>query len=229
MKRPSVKLTEGRGRADDPPLVRAVTPEGDGGFTASDLVLQMAVNLAFDTPPDADFSAVSFEYEVVGADADTQALVNTVLRAVHEKHLWSRNVYKPRKVREIARELVVDVLVGKQNWGRYASIFARCAERNDREFFERLVRGIQRKRKPVFDKVEWFCLLNWHDWSYCPTLPHPPLKYWTGEAALDLLHTVTDLAEDSLRIRGVTGLYTKWKRLGLVQEKPARVTGMLRE
>ena len=137
-----------------------------------------------------------------------------------------RQPWEPREARKTAREIIIDILAHKTDWKPYAGIFAAFAERNDRDFFEQLVRGIQRKRKKVFADDEWFLLLNWAEWNsrLPPELVRlPPLTFWTDEAVLGLLQQLSTDTDLKLKL---SGLRTKRARLGLEQSKPAKVIGI---
>lgn len=207
-------------------IFKATKRETDGKIPVVDLIMEAILTIAL-LAPEPHFTG-KIEIKWQGANNAAALTVDAVLRALFKKHLHAVDSHGNNKeMGKIARELVLDILANKPDWKKYSGIFAAFAERNDRDFFERLVRGIQRKRKPVFEPIDWFCLLNWHEWNDVSLPPglekFPPLKFWTDETALGLLayrfgNETSDFKLD------VSGLRTKRTRLALKQSKPAQVT-----
>jgi len=194
----------------------------DGKMPVVDIVLQIATTIALELPPPEKIKSVRVSFRWKGSP--TVAVLFTALQKKHLATIDSRG--RRNEARTVAREIILDVLARKKDWKPYAGIFAAFAERNDRDFFERLVRGFQRKRKAVFSEEEWLLLLNWEEWnSYFPPelIRLPSLKFWTDEAVLGLL---TRLIPDLVSNLNLSGLRSKRVRLGLKQAKPARVTGV---
>jgi hypothetical protein len=202
------------------PIFEAQKRESDGKMLPSDVVLQIAAAVVFEFPPAETVNSVKLEIKWKGSPS-----VARIFMALLKKHLGAIDSHgKRREARKAAREIILDILVQKKDWKPYAAIFSAFAERNDRDFFEQLVRGIQRKRKGVFAADEWFLLLNWDEWTETlapDLLKNPPLRFWTDEAVLALL----ELRFPKLKL-GLSGLRTKRVRLGLEQGKPAKVTGV---
>jgi hypothetical protein len=194
--------------------------EADGKMLPSDLVLQIATEIVFEFPAPALVKSVKLTIEWKGSP-----VVATVFKALLKKHLAAIDSKgNRREARAAAREIILDILVQKSDWKPYGTIFAAFAEKNDRDFFEQLVRGVQRRRKNVFSEEEWFLMVNWDEWndSLAPDLSKlAPLKFWTDEAVLGLL----EWRFQKLKL-GLFGLRTKRTRLGLEQSKPAKVTGV---
>ena len=204
------------------PIFQAQPRANDGKMPEWDLILQMATTIALEFPPAEQVKSVRLTFRWKGSPT-----VRLVWKALLKKHLATIDSHgNPRDATKTAREIILNILVHKSDWKPYAAIFAAFAERNDRDFFEQLVRGIQRKRKKVFADEEWFLLLNWEEWNN-PLPPEllrlPPLTFWTDEAILGLLER---LAPEGIFRLNLSGLRTKRIRLGLEQAKPAKVIGI---
>ena len=134
---------------------------------------------------------------------------------------------------------MLDVLANKENesWRPYAGIFAAFAERDDKDFFECLVRARQRKgRKQIFSPLETFLMGNWLEWNDPPCTDCtncPPLSFWTDNAVLDLFHAhnhdgmpvLRDGIKSSVKNSDLQkpGLEKTRQRLRLIQERPPKV------
>lgn len=202
------------------PIFEAQKRERDGKMLPSDLVLQIATTIVFEFPPAEQVKSVKLEIQWKGSPS-----VSRIFKALLKKHLGTIDSKgNRREVRKAAREIILDILAQRTDWKPYSAIFAAFADRNDRDFFEQLVRGIQRKRKKLFSEDEWFLMLNWDDWSETlapDLLKLEPLRFWTDEAVLALL----GLRFPTLKL-GLSGLRTKRVRLGFEQAKPAKITGV---
>lgn len=220
--------TDGKEKQGSGAFFRAQKRESDGKIPAVDIALQLVVSLALEIQDPG-----VLVLEGVGGDGAAARTVETLVAAIGIRHLRQTNSKGEAKdVRGVARELVLDILVGKLSarpraeLKPYARILGAFAERNDLDFFEQLMRGISRKRKPIFAPVDWFLLLNWHGWS--PDLERdfvklPPLKDWTDEAVLGLIECWFGTSTSDFALQ-LSGLRSKRVRLGLKQAKPARVT-----
>ena len=136
-------------------------------MTNLDIALNVAATVALQIPDAKQIGRkklagrrVSFGY--TGKEAETAL---AIFNAIAKKHLAPGTRGKPQDARQTARALVLDILVQKANWKPFPGIIASFAERNDRDFFEQLGRGLYRQRKPVFDELDWFLVLNWHGWT----------------------------------------------------------------
>jgi len=204
------------------PVFQAQPRADDGRTPENDLLLEIATMIALEFPPAQQGKSLRLNIRWKGSPS-----VGIVMHALLKKHLFAIDSHgNRREARKAAREITIDILAHKTDWKPYSAIFAAFAERNDRDFFEQLIRGVQRKRKKVFAADEWFLMLNWMEWNgrLPPELVRlPPLSYWTDEAVLKLLQQLSTDTDLKLKL---SGLRTKRARLGLDQSKPAKVIGI---
>lgn len=204
-------------------------------MTNLDIALNVAATVALQIPDAKQIGRkklagwrVSFGY--TGKEAETAL---AIFNAIAKKHLAPGTRGKPQDARQTARALVLDILVQKANWKPFPGIIASFAERNDRDFFEQLGRGLYRQRKPVFDELDWFLVLNWHGWNEdswrnwnnpdrAAILKLPPLKFWTAAALGELLQTVLRCTT-----KGAKALEKRRLALGLALATPAKVMAVV--
>jgi hypothetical protein len=194
----------------------------DGTFSPKDLALQILTAYALELPTSKEVSGVYVAYQTEGPGAET---VHAIWQAIHGKHFAGKDSHKkPKEARQVARDLVLDVLANSADVSPYASIIAAFAEQNDRDFLERLGRGFTKERMPLFKPDEWFLLLNWNEWQTgtpADLAALPPLKHWTDNAAMTLL-AMRGAEQDGSDLS--TSAYQKKRaRLQLEQSKPAKV------
>jgi hypothetical protein len=146
----------------------------------------------------------------------------TVWRAVQAKYFHAPDCRKPKNACAVARELVIDILANRPKWSQYDRGIAALLV--GKTFIERLGRGLERKRKPIFEANEWLLLLNWHEWSFdlfqgFKEQNVPPLKSWTREAICKLIEGNGD------KVFELSRLDSRLRRLALDRQsvKPAKV------
>jgi hypothetical protein len=170
--------------------------------TNLDIALHVAATVALQIPDAKEIGGKKLagwrvSFGCTGKEAETALAIFT---AIKTKHLVRKDG-KRQDWRENARALVLDILAQKKDWKPHAGIIAAFAEKNDRDFFERLGRSIYRDCKPIFDPLDWLLIMNWHGWhadswrnwnnpDRATILKHPPLKFWTAAALGELLQTV---------------------------------------
>ena len=217
-------------------IFKAQPRETDGKVPWSDLLLEYLTTLAFRLPESNTVKSITVTAKWEGSP--TPALFLSALCKKRLQAVNSKGKRKPTKTdgkdRGLARELILDILANKENesWRPYAGIFAAFAERDDKDFFECLVRARQRKkRKPLFSEMEVFLMGNWVEWNegnLSQEIRHnPPLQYWTDRAVLGLLEFVFGSKEEDFNL-GESGYAKKRARLGLDQVTPARVIDFYR-
>jgi len=212
-------------------IFKAQPRETDGKVPWSDLLLEYLTTLVFQLPESGTVKGVTVTAKWKGSP--TPALFLFALGKKHLAALDSKGNRKPTKIqgkdRGLARELMLDVLANKENesWRPYAGIFAAFAGRDDKDFFECLVRARQRKkRKQIFSPLEIFLMGNWLEWNQPPfqsLTKCPPLRWWTDQAVIDLLEAAPPGTFGKKPVPKLAGLRTMRTRLALPQAKPERV------
>lgn len=125
-------------------------------IAVSDIVLAIAAEIALNaTGP----GTLRIKWKSCG-DRKADDTVDRIIRALVAKHLRKTDKTGRRDVREICRELVLDILSRKKSLAPYHGIVAEFVKRNDKEFLRALGRLGERKQR-VFDDIEWWLLLNW--------------------------------------------------------------------
>jgi hypothetical protein len=151
---------------------------------------------------------------------------DTVWRAVRQKYFHAADCRKSKNARDVARELVIDILANKPKWSWYDREIAALLV--DKTFVERLARGLERKRKPIFEPDEWIFLLNWHEWLFQRFGAFKEqnvlaLKFWAREAICNLMDGFDGKPFDLSR------LDSRLRRLALDKQsvKPAKIVSYI--
>lgn len=125
-------------------------------ITAEDIVLGIAAEIAVNA---TGAGRVQIKWKSCG-DRKADETVERIIRALAAKHLRKADKIGRIDVRKICRDLVLDILGRKKNTAPYYGIIAGFAARDDKNFFRAFGRLSKRKRV-VFDDIEWWMLLNW--------------------------------------------------------------------
>ena len=145
----------------------------DGKTDARDLLLEFLCTVAL-APPGAGRVEVKWQ-----GSRTAPVLVGALMKRLNEI-----DSHGETDQRSIARELIIDVIANEPSWKPYSKIFEAFAGKGDKEFFAQLVRGYERKRKPIFDDIDWFLMLNWNESADFDK----PLRLLTDENVLELIY-----------------------------------------